>query len=306
MGLTLNAEEIARLDARTEGWIAGLQLAALSLQGHQDVQSFVTAFAGSNHYVMDYLLEEVLQRQPEALQHFLLQTAILERLSAPLCDVVTGRNDSQSVLAQLQRSNLFLIPLDDERRWYRYHHLFAEVLQNRLRQNQTDQVNENHRRASHWYAANQLWAEAIHHLLAAHEFVAAAALVETQALDMALNHQFGLLQGWLQAMPSALQQSRPGLQMAAAWLAIGSGQVAGIERLFQQAEQLLVDDSTEAATTLRTELVAVRSLYAGFTQQHRQAIDFARQALALLRWLTRFRGWATSLKRTLSFHWGHS
>lgn len=132
MGLNLSAQEVASLESRTEGWIAGLQLAALSMQGREDVPGFIEAFAGDNRYIVDYLVEEVLQRLPDRVRTFLLQTAILDRLSGPLCDAVIDQQESNVMLETLERSNLFVIPLDDKRQWYRYHHLFADVLQARL------------------------------------------------------------------------------------------------------------------------------------------------------------------------------
>ena len=142
MGLNLSARDIAALETRTEGWIAGLQLAALSMQGRSDTASFIQAFTGSHRFVLDYLMEEVLQRQPERVRSFLLQTAILERLSGSLCDAVTERDDGRSMLAALERGNLFVVPLDDQRQWYRYHHLFADVLQARLMEEQPDRVSD--------------------------------------------------------------------------------------------------------------------------------------------------------------------
>ena len=142
MGLGLSAADIAALDDRTEGWIVGLQMAALSMQGRNDAPAFIRAFHGSHRFILDYLVEEVLDRQPPDVQDFLHQTAILDRMTASLCDAVTGRQDSQAVLARLERANLFLVPLDDERRWYRYHHLFADLLRSRLERSQPDQVRD--------------------------------------------------------------------------------------------------------------------------------------------------------------------
>jgi LuxR family maltose regulon positive regulatory protein len=134
MGLSLSPEDVAALEARTEGWIAGLQLAALSMQGRDDIPGFIAAFTGSQHYILDYLVEEVLQRQPESIQAFLLQTSILERMTGPLCDALTDTGDGQTMLDRLEHANLFIAPLDDERHWYRYHRLFADFLRARLRQ----------------------------------------------------------------------------------------------------------------------------------------------------------------------------
>src|SRR5215469_16429564 len=167
MGLPLSTEECALLQARTEGWITGLQLAAFSLQGRDDPGAFIKAFSGSHHYVVDYLLEEVLNRQSAAVQEFLLQTCILDRLSAPLCDAVREQGGSQALLDYLERANLFLVALDDHRQWYRYYRLFAEALHQWLQQTAPALVPELHLRASRWYEQHGLFAEAASHRLAA-------------------------------------------------------------------------------------------------------------------------------------------
>src|SRR2546423_263981 len=178
MGLSLSAADIAALEDHTEGWIAGLQLAALSMQGHQDVPGFIRAFAGDDRYIVDYLVEEVLQRQPKRDRSFLLQTSILDRLSGPLCDAVTGQDGGKATLEALERGNLFLVPLDDRRRWYRYHQLFADVLRAHLLDEQPDRVPDLHRRASAWYERHGESSEAIRHALAAGDVARAADLVE--------------------------------------------------------------------------------------------------------------------------------
>ena len=172
------AEEVAALEERTEGWIAGLQLAALSMRGREDVSGFIGAFAGDNRYIVDYLVEEVLQRQPERIRSYLLRTSILDRLSGPLCDAVTGQEDGRGMLEALERGNLFVVPLDDKRHWYRYHHLFADVLYAHLMAERPDLVPTLHRRASEWYEHNGSAADAIRHALAAEDFERAADLVE--------------------------------------------------------------------------------------------------------------------------------
>jgi LuxR family maltose regulon positive regulatory protein len=185
LGLELSAEEIAALEARTEGWIAGLRLAALSMQGRTDIAGFLAAFSGSHRYIIDYLVEEVLARQPEPVQTFLLQTAILERLHGSLCEAVMrehiGETSGQAMLEQVEQANLFLTPLDEERRWYRYHQLFAEALRHRLQRRQPDLVPKLHRRASTWYEQQGLTREAVHHALTAADFAQAARLIEHTA-----------------------------------------------------------------------------------------------------------------------------
>src|SRR5215469_10058601 len=167
MGLNLSVEAILALESRTEGWVAGLQLAALSLRGRTDVAAYLAAFSGSHRFVLDYLTEEVFSRQPAWTQSFLLHTCMLERLCGPLCDAVTEQEGSQAIVEALERANLFVVALDDERRWYRYHHLFADVLRSRLQQTQPTLVAELHRRASAWYEQHDLPAEAIQHALSA-------------------------------------------------------------------------------------------------------------------------------------------
>jgi LuxR family maltose regulon positive regulatory protein len=211
MGLPLSAEECALLQARTEGWITGLHLAALSLLNHDDRASFIKAFSGSHHYVMDYLLEEVLSRQRKAVQDFLLQTALLERLCAPLCDAVRAQDDSQTLLDFLEQANLFLIPLDDKRQWYRYHHLFAEALRQRLQQTAPTLVPELHHRASRWYEQHGLFAEAISHALATPAPEEAARLIEQYGWAFIVGSHLQTLCGWFQALPESLVLTRPAL-----------------------------------------------------------------------------------------------
>src|SRR5918994_2470582 len=178
MGLTLSAADVAALEEVTEGWIAALQLAALSMRDHEDLSSFVETFSGSNRHVLDFLAEEVLERQPEGMREFLLKTSVLERMSAPLCDALTGGDDGQQMLERLERVNLFVVAFDDERRWYRYHHLFADFLRSRLQRGQPEGMRELHLRAAEWYEQNGWTSEAIRHALAAQEHDRAADLVE--------------------------------------------------------------------------------------------------------------------------------
>ena len=178
MGLELTASDVAALETRTEGWITAIQLAALSMQGRDDITGFIAGFAGDDRYIVDYLVEEVLQRQPEHLRNFLLQTSILSRLNGSLCDAVTGQNGGKATLEAIERGNLFLVPLDDRRHWYRYHHLFADVLRARLLDEQADDLPDLHRRASLWYEQNGDPSEAIRHAMAGNDFDRAADLIE--------------------------------------------------------------------------------------------------------------------------------
>src|SRR5688572_9291095 len=254
MELNLSAEDIAALEARTEGWIAGLQLAALSMQGHEDVSGFIQAFAGDNRYIVDYLMEEVLQRQPESVRSFLLQTSILERLSASLCDAVignhpegTGHTEGGAQLEALQRGNFFLIPLDDKRHWYRYHHLFADVLRMHLMTEQPDLVPVLHRQASAWYEQNGSPAEAIHHALAGGDFERAAGLVELAAPAMHRNRQEATVLSWMKALPEELFRARPVLSILYVGTMMSNGQIEGVESRLRDAERWLEisDDERE-------------------------------------------------------------
>jgi LuxR family maltose regulon positive regulatory protein len=229
---------MAALEARTEGWIAGLQLAALSMQGRTDTAAFVRSFAGSHRFVLDYLVEEVLLRQPERVRAFLLQTSILDRLSGPLCDAVTGQEGSEAVLEALERGNLFIVPLDDSRQWVRYHHLFAEVLQARLLRELPDRAPVLHRRASEWYERNALPVAAIRHALAAQDFERAAGLIEMQTSMMRAGSQEALWKGLVQALPAELVRARPVLSVYYAFALLPAEMDAAEARL-QDAERTL-------------------------------------------------------------------
>ncbi len=239
MGLQLTARDVAVLEGRTEGWIAALQLAALSMQGRDDVAGFIAGFAGDDRYVVDYLAEEVLQRQPDRVQAFLLQTSILDRLSGPLCDAVTGQGGGKATLEALDRGNLFLVPLDDRRRWYRYHHLFADVLQARLLDEQPGQMPDLHRRASVWYEQNGEQSVAIGHALAAGDFGRAADLVELAIPALRRTRQEATARGWLEALPAELVQVRPVLSVHFAGALLTTGEFEGVERRLRDAERWL-------------------------------------------------------------------
>ncbi len=259
MGLSLSAEDIAALEDRTEGWIAGLQFAALSMQGHQDVPGFVRAFAGDHRYIVDYLVEEVLQRQPEPVRNFLLQTAILDRLNGPLCDAVTGHTGSNVRLEALERGNFFVVPLDDRRYWYRYHHLFAEVLSAHLMAEQPDQVPVLHRRASKWYEQNGSAADAIRHTLAAEDFERAADLIELALPAIRRSRQDATALGWLRALPDELFHYRPVLNAQYGFALLGSGVIEGVEARLRDAERWLdtMADMSERPAASPAERVVV-------------------------------------------------
>ncbi|TME02313.1 MAG: helix-turn-helix transcriptional regulator, partial [Chloroflexi bacterium] len=211
----------------------------LSLQGHQDVAGFIRAFAGDHRYIVDYLVEEVLQRQPESVRSFLLQTSILDRLHGPLCDAVTGQEEGNARLEALERGNFFVVPLDDQRHWYRYHHLFAEVLSAHLMAEQPDQVSTLHRRASEWYEQHGSVADAIRHALVAEDFARAADLVELAVPDMRRSRQETTVLGWLKALPDELVRARPVLSVHYAGTLLASGELEGVEARLQNAERWL-------------------------------------------------------------------
>jgi LuxR family transcriptional regulator, maltose regulon positive regulatory protein len=245
VGPGLPEAAVAALGDRTEGWAAGLQLAALSLRGRGDVEALVARFSGSHRFVLDYLCEEVLDRQPPELRRFLVETSILERLSGPLCAAVTGRDDSQALLEQAERANLFLHPLDEVRGWWRYHHLFADLLCVRLRQERPDRVEGLHRRAAGWCEAQGLADEAIGHALAAGDATWAARLIERQVDARLLRWEGVTLQRWLAALPAELVRSRPRLALAQARLALISGQLEAIEGPLDAAERRAADAADE-------------------------------------------------------------
>jgi len=299
MGLGLSIEDIAVLDARTEGWIAGLQMAALSMQGRKDVSGFIKAFSGSHRFVLDYLVEEVLERQSSAIQEFLLQTSILERITAPLCNAVTGRDDSQPILAQLEQANLFLVPLDDERRWYRYHHLFADLLRSHLEQTWPDQAPVLHRRASEWYEQNRLIAEAVGHAFAAGDVKRVARLVEGNAFAMMDHGELTTLVSWLNALPKEMIRSRHWLCVAHAWALIYAGQMSALEPLLLDAEETLLKvPSSEAGFDehVAGHIISIRAYTLVLRGDMSRGAKLAREALERLpeQDLTA-RGWTASL-----------
>src|SRR6266702_4300415 len=283
MGLSLSAEQVAALEARTEGWIAGLHLAALSLQGRDDVASFIASFTGSHRYVVDYLVEEVLSRQPEEVLDFLLQTCLLDRLSGPLCDAVRRREDSQRLLEHVERSNLFLVACDEERQWYRYHHLFAEVLRSRLQQQQPVLIPELHLRASGWYEQHKLFDEAVTHALAIPDVEYAARLIEQYAQFTNFPSQFQTLLGWLNRLPDALVRTQPSLCLMHAITLMLTHQLEKTAARLQDAERCLQENiPAEQRRTILGQVAAFRSQLARLAGDHERCVPLAHQALELL------------------------
>ncbi len=239
MGVNLSDADIAALDERTEGWIAGLQLAALSMQGHQDISGFIRTFAGDHRYVLDYLVEEVLQRLPEEVRSFLLQTAVLDRLNGSLCDAVTGQQEGQMQLEALERGNFFVVPLDDTRQWYRYHHLFGEALVAQLRAEHPDLEATLHQCASVWYEQQGSPTDAIRHALAARDFARGADLIEVAIPAMRRNRQEATLLVWLKALPDEVLRVRPVLSIGSVGALLAVGELNGVERRLRSAERWL-------------------------------------------------------------------
>src|SRR3989440_1322230 len=292
MGLKLSAEDIAALERRTEGWIAGLQLAALSMQGHEDAASFIRSFTGSHHFVLDYLLEEVLGQQSERVQRFLLRTSILDRMSGPLCDAVVldPSISGQATLEYLEHANLFIIPLDDERRWYRYHHLFADLLRQRLHQSiasspadAQSQVNELHLRASLWYEDHGLSMEAFHHAAAAHDVERAARLVEGDGMPLLFRGAVTPVLHWLESLPKTALDARPALWVMYASALTMTGFLPSVEPKLQAAEAAL--QGTEPDDTTRDvvgQIAAIRAMLAVPANQLDTIMAQSRRALEYL------------------------
>jgi LuxR family maltose regulon positive regulatory protein len=270
-GLDLAAADIATLEGRTEGWIAALQLAALSMRGRADVSGFIAGFAGDDRYIVDYLAEEVLRRQPAEVSSFLVTTSILDRLSGPLCDAVTGGHDGRAMLESLDRANLFVIPLDNSRRWYRYHHLFADVLHTRLRDERPADLPALHRRAGRWYEQHGETTPAVRHTVAAGDLERAAGLIERAVPELRRTRQDAVLRGWVDVLPDEVVRVRPVLGAAFAGALLSAGELDDVERRLQDAERWL-DTPARMVVTDEDQL---RHL-PGLIQLYRAALALAR------------------------------
>jgi LuxR family maltose regulon positive regulatory protein len=294
VGRTLTAEAVSALERRTEGWAAGLQLAALSLKTEPDTEAFVAAFGGSHRYVLDYLMEEVFQRQPPAVQAFLLRTAILDRMCAPLCDALrkdagarlkaedgsehASLEPSAAILEELERSNLFVVALDSDRQWYRYHQLFAEALRNRLRQGRSPPGAELHRRASAWYEASGWTGEAIHHALAGGDHAAAARLIGTHGMGVFMRGQVARLARWLEQVPAPTRRDYPPLNLLRALTAMAGGHYAAVEPCLQEIVGTLQAAPAWDSPDLRAQVLALRAAAQSFLLDPR-ALELVRRAL---------------------------
>ena len=290
MGLTLQPAQVAALENRTEGWIAGLQMAALSLQNrsNSDLDSFVDTFTGSHRFVIDYLVEETLLHQPDAVRTFLLATAVLERLSGPLCAAVTQMPHAQEILEMLERNNLFVVPLDEQRHWYRYHHLFADVLRAYAHDRQPAQIALWHQRASDWFAAQDALSDALPHAFAAQNFAEAARLLELIRSQIGGSYQFRQWLRWADRLPADLLQNRPVLAAGYGWALLFFGEMAASQPYFAQAEQAVTEPAPDQIVydleqwRLMPALLANARAYrlmsegdvVGASQYARQARDF--------------------------------
>ena len=286
-GLTLDAPEIATLEGRTEGWIAALQLAALSMQGREDVGGFIAGFAGDDRYIVDYLVEEVLGRQLDHVRSFLVSTSILDRLSGPLCDTVTGRPGGKAMLEALERANLFVVPLDERRLWYRYHHLFADVLATHLSDERPDDVPDLHRRASHWFEQHGEMQPAVRHALAAGDVDRAADLVEVAIPGLRRTRQDGVIRGWVDVIPDDVVRVRPVLAVYFVGSLLSAGEVDDVEQRLDAAEQRLdtingARDKGSSASTAHMVVVDQDRLAGlpGTIQLYRSALALARGDVA--------------------------
>lgn len=286
LGFDLNPEQLTLLENRTEGWVAGLRLAALSMQDQPDIPEFIRSFAGDDRYLLDYLTEEVLQRQPETSQRFLRRTSLLPRLCGPLCDAVLAdtAQAGQEILEALERQNLFIIPLDNKRGWYRYHPIFADFLYHRLKQTEPDQIPRLHSRAARWFEEQGLFEEAIDHLLAAHEFQRAATLIEVHFDAMLRRNETARLTAWLRQLPPSLYRTRPVLPLARAWLTLIQAQFDEVESWVQQVEATMPAADTNSHSLSRQAILghiqAIRATVAmNLGHGPERVIPLARQAL---------------------------
>jgi len=290
MGLALSPDQVAALDRRVEGWVCGLQMAALSMRGREDVDGFIKAFAGTHRFVMDFMLEEVLAREPEEVQAFLLQTSILTRLTGPLCDAVTGASGSQAMLERLEQRNLFVVPLDDDRCWYRYHHLFADLLQARLRETGPDLVAALLLRASEWCEREGQVVEAVGYAFASGDHRHIVDLVSRYWPLMTSQGRIEVVWSWLDALPKDVVRASASLSTACCWVLWMKGEVGAIEPHLADAERAYAgaggsqatDEESAADATLPAELAALRSFVTRYRGDYEAATVQAERALDLL------------------------
>ncbi|MDX1416399.1 MAG: LuxR C-terminal-related transcriptional regulator [Candidatus Promineifilaceae bacterium] len=281
MGLVLYRKQIIALERHTEGWITGLQMAALSMQGRENVSEFIQAFTGSHRYILDYLTEEVLNQQKKEIEAFLLHTSILDRLTGPLCDMVTQQANSHSILVALESANLFLVPLDEERRWYRYHHLFADTLQSRLRASDPDLFKKLHQRAAAWFEKQGLFEYAIRHAAVGGWLETAADLVESNAISMLGRGELFALMTLIELL-EALMDERPWLSIYKSWGLALSGQLDQAERWRQRAEAVIGAKKVKPSRHMLGHIAAIEFYCASYRGKMDTAVAYAQKALELL------------------------
>ena len=289
MNLPLSEADRINLENRTEGWIAGLQLAGLSLHGQNDPSRFIASIRGNQRHILSYLTEEVLYRQSEEVRAFLLKTSILEKLNGDLCDAVTGRCDSREMLERLLHANLFLVPLDNEQRWYRYHHLFADLLRTMLKRDLTEAIQPLHRRASQWYAGEGMITEAIEHALVAEDFQQAVELMEQHAMSIVMQGYVKTVERWFQSIPTEWNHKSPRASIALAGMYLLSGNYHLVEQYLKQSEQITQPDALANCSTLqdidtlRSEWFAIKSTLLNVQGNAPESIVMAQQALQEVR-----------------------
>jgi len=280
MGLSLSQTDIAALEDKTEGWIVGLQLAGLSVRDRADSSDFIATLSGSHRFILSYLTEQVLSQQPEEIQHFLLQTSILDRLNGDLCNAVSGLSGSHALLEELFNANLFLIPLDDERQWYRYHHLFADLLRELQNTLQKDIMAELHRRASRWYAGVGMANEAIRHALAAEDYAMAVDLLERHAMGMIMQGYAKTVNGWVQALPQEWVSRSPRTNLAFAWALLLRGAYSQASEYLDQLQATLIDSPLgEKNNSIRAEWLVLQSLNLYMQGKITECMEMAGQVL---------------------------
>ncbi len=282
-GLSLRNEDVVALNEHTEGWVAGLQLAALSLHDRQDISGFIRTFTGSHYYIVDYLAEEILQHQSPNVRDFMLQTSILDRLAGPLCDAVTREVNSQKVLELLEQRNLFVTPMDNQRTWFRYHHLFTDALRTFLQQDQPARIAELHRRASIWFEEEGLAAEAIQHALKSTDFERTASLIEQRGMVFMLRGEVQTVLGWLRALPADVVRAHPGLNIIYGLALTITNHPDEAETHLREAEEgVQADTSPERARLIRGRVATVRALAARYAGDLANCLAFSERALELL------------------------
>jgi len=281
MGLDLTTGQIKTLENRTEGWIAGLQLTAISMSGQDDKASFIRTFASNNRFIFDYLIDEVLEGLPSDVQNFLVKTSILDRMCAPLCDAVTGKTDSQNILLQLEQMNLFVVPLDDQRHWYRYHHLFADILRQQLKTTNQVNIHELHQKACDWYQGNELVGDAIHHALVIGNYEFVADLSESLVFESIEHNELYIIANWLEGLPDKIMQTKPWLNIALAWILFRTRQFERVEQHLQNIESSL-QEHQQQDVHIQSHIAAIKAYLAGTHGNIDQVAAMTRKSLGLL------------------------